>query len=302
MALRRGDWTLLLLLSMLWGGAFFFVAVAVRDLPPLTVVVLRTGIAAAVLAVVLRAGGRTPRLAMDTLGPYAAMGLLNNVVPFSLLFWAQTAITSGLAAILNATTPLFAMLLAHVLLKDEPMAWNRVGGVLLGIVGVAMLLGFSLRSGADVGDLAMVACLLAAASYGMASVYGRRFRAMRLQPIQVACGQLLASTVIMLPVVGMVDAPWRLAPPGMPAVAAVIALATVSTALAYVVFFRLLASVGAVDTALVTLLIPPSAVALGWLFLDELLEPHQLAGMGIIALGLLMVDGRLGARLPARRR
>lgn len=139
----------------------------------------------------------------------------------------------------------------------------------------------------------MLACLAAAFSYGLAGTYGRRFKAMGLSPVQVALGQLVGTTLLMVPVATLIDRPWTLAAPSGAVVAAVVALAVASTALAYVIFFRLLASAGAVNTALVTLLIPVSAIVLGALFLGETLSARHHVGMALIAAGLLAIDGRL---------
>lgn len=287
------DWTLLFLLSILWGGAFFFAAVAVKELPPLTVVLARTGFAALVLALVLRIMGEAWPFRGSAIPAFLVMGLLNNLLPFSLLFWAQTMIPSGLASILNATTPIFAIIIAHVFLADERMAPNKALGIAFGFLGVVVLLGGNLLEGQSFALGGMLACLGAALSYGLAGTYGRRFKSTGLSPAQVALGQLVATTVMMAPLASMIDQPWTLAIPSVAATASVVALAIFSTALAYVLFFRLLSSAGAVNTALVTLLIPVSAIILGALFLGEDLAARHYAGLVLIGVGLLAIDGRL---------
>lgn len=293
MQMTARDWTLLLILSLLWGGSFFFTAIAVREIPPLTLVLCRVGIAAPALFVCLKLAGTRIPLSRAALGAFFGMGVLNNLVPFTLLFWAQTSITSGLASILNATTPIFSMLVAHFMLADEKMAPNKMAGVLAGITGVAVLIGGNALGGIDTSTLCIIACLGAALSYGFASVFGRRFRALGIPPGAGALGQLGASTLMMLPIALAIDMPWRLPMPGTGALLATLGLALASTALAYLIYFRLLATAGAVNAALVTLLIPPSAILLGSGFLGEGLEPRHLAGMGLIGIGLLAVDGRL---------
>lgn len=293
------DWGLLLLLSFLWGGAFFFAAVAVKELPPLTVVLLRTGLAAMALAIVLRVGGEGSPFRGATIPSFLIMGLLNNLLPFSLLFWAQTVIPSGLASILNATTPIFAIIAAHFLLSDERVAVNKIIGIVFGFLGVVVLLGGGLLDGKGFAVAGMLACLGAALSYGLAGTYGRRFRSSGLSSVQVALGQLTATTLMMIPLVAMFDRPWGLAVPSLSVMLAVIGLALASTALAYVIFFRLLASAGVVNTALVTLLIPASAILLGVLFLGETLTARQYTGLALIFCGLLAIDGRFLARLTA---
>ncbi|SFI43971.1 DMT family transporter [Jannaschia pohangensis] len=292
MRMTPQDWARLFVLSVLWGGSFFFVAVAVKELPPLTVVTLRTGIAALTLMVILRFRREPWPVAKGTIAAFFIMGLLNNLAPFSLLFWAQTMIPSGLASILNATTPIFSIIVAHFLLADERMAANKAVGILFGFLGVVVLLGGDLLTGASLASLGMLACLGAALAYGFAGVYGRRFKAMDLTATQVAFGQLVATTIMMVPIVSVMDRPWNLPMPGLAVIASVLALAIVSTALAYVLFFRILASAGAVNVALVTLLVPVSAILLGTVILQEELAGRHYVGMSLIAIGLLAIDGR----------
>ncbi len=290
------EWGLLLGLSLLWGGSFFFVGVAVKALPPFTIVALRVGLAAITLHLVLRALGLRIPASGTVWAAFFAMGFLNNLVPFSLLVWGQTQIPSGLAAILNATTPLFAVLIAHGFTLDEKLTRGRVAGVAIGFAGVAVMIGPEVWHGFGEDLAAQIACLAAACSYGFAGVFGRRFRRMDVPPLATAAGQVTASTAMLIPLALLVDRPWALPMPGLPVWAAVGGLAVLSTALAYIIFFRILASAGAVNLALVTFLIPPSAILLGAVFLQERLEPLQFAGMALIGLGLAAIDGR-----PARR-
>lgn len=301
MRMTLQDWALLFLLSVLWGGSFFFVAVAVEELPPLTVVALRTGVAALTLIVILRLRGEVWPIAKGAISAFFIMGLLNNLVPFSLLFWAQTMIPSGLASILNATTPIFSIIVAHFLLADERMATNKAIGILFGFLGVVVLLGGDLLNGASIASLGMLACLGAALAYGFAGVYGRRFKAMDLTATQVAFGQLVATTLMMAPIISVIDKPWNLPMPDLAVIASVLSLAIVSTALAYVIFFHILASAGAVNVALVTLLVPVSAILLGTLILGEELAWRHYIGMGLIGIGLLAIDGRMSHRLRGKR-
>lgn len=292
MRMTSRDWLLLLLLSVLWGGSFFFAAIAVKELPPFTVVILRSGLAALTLALVLKMQHVAWPLATGTLTSFAVLSLLNNVIPYSLLFWAQTQIPSGLASILNAMTPIFSILVAHLALSDERMSVNKAIGIGFGFAGVVVLLGADVLTGTNIATLGMIACLGAALSFGLAGVYGRRFAAMRLSVTQIAFGQLVATTIIMLPIVTIFDAPWTLPVPSMRATLSVLALAVASTALAYIVFFKLLSSAGAVNTALVTLLVPVSAILLGSLILGEALLLRHYAGMALIAAGLIAINGR----------
>jgi len=277
------DWSRLILLSLLWGGSFFFVEVALTGLPPLSVVWGRVTLGALALAVMLR--GHLPRGA-GLWRALAVMGVLNNVIPFSLFALAQGQISGTLAAILNATTPLWGVLVAH-LAGAEAATPRRVAGVGIGFAGVAAMLG-----GGAGAPLAMLACLAAALSYALAGLWGRRFRALGVAPLQAAFGQVMAASLILTPVWLLHDQPWALPLPAAPVWGAVAGIALLSTALAYALYFRLLASAGAVNLLLVTFLIPVSAAALGALFLGESVGWREAAGFGLIVAGLWAVAGR----------
>jgi len=284
------DWLLLVTLSILWGGSFFFTKIAVQELAPLTLALGRIAIAAASLALVTRMTGVALPATLSASLPFVPMGLLNNVLPFSLIFWAQTQIPSGLAAILNATTPLFTVLVAHVATADEKLNAGRVAGLLCGFAGVVVMIGPDALQALSRNVLAQLACLAAAVSYAFAGVYGRRFRGEA--PLRVATGQLIASTVLLAPIVLLIDQPWTVPAPSMTTLGALLSLALLSTALAYVIFFRILARAGATGISLVTFLIPISAILLGTLILGEQLAVCHFVGMVAITLGLAAIDGR----------
>lgn len=290
------DWLALLALSLLWGGSFFFAAVALGDLPPLSLVAARVVLAAAALFLVLAATGGLRRVEGRLIGAFLIMGALNNAIPFSLLFWGQTMIPSGLASILNAMTPISAMLIAHLALADERLSLGKLAGVGLGVAGVTLIIGPDALAGDRLAVTGMLACLGATLSYGCAAVFGRRFRALGVSPAMTALGQLCGSSLLMTPVALALDRPWRLEIPGGEALGAVAALAIASTAVAYLLFFRVLARAGAVNVSLVTLLVPVSAILLGALILGERLASADLAGMALIGVGLLVIDGRLVRR------
>ncbi len=289
------DWALLIVLSLLWGGSFFFVEVALTALPPFTLVLLRVGLAAAALHVFLRFSGLGMPSGWRVWAAFFGMGLLNNAIPFTLLVWGQTQITSGLASILNATAPLFTVIVAHAATRDERLTGGRLAGVVIGFAGVALMIGPDALAGLGDDLLAQIACLAAALSYAFAGVFGRRFARMGVKPVQTAAGQVTASSLLLLPLVLLVDRPWSLPMPGPGAWAAIVALALLSTALAYILYFRILSTSGATNLLLVTLLIPPTAILLGVTILGERLEAIHVAGMALIALGLAAIDGR-----PAR--
>jgi drug/metabolite transporter (DMT)-like permease len=295
------EWSMLIALSVLWGGSFFFNGVAVKELPSLTIVLLRVGIAAVTLwTVLMLLNIRMPR--MKGLWPaFFGMGLLNNAIPFALFVWGQHHIASGLAAILNATTPLFTVLVAHFLTRDEKLSTGKMAGVVLGLLGVILMLGTELLSGLGTGLVAQLACLGAALSYAFAGVFGRRFNRMGVPPLATATGQVSASSLVMLPLVLAVDHPWTLAPPSSGTWAALFAIGVASTALAYILYFRILAAAGTTNLMLVTFLIPVSAILLGSLLLDERLDAKHFAGMVMIGFGLALIDGRILAGLRAHQ-
>lgn len=286
------EWAMLIGLSLLWGGSFFFNGVAVRALPPLTLVFLRVALAALTLNAVLMLRGMPLPLNRRVWTAFFGMGLLNNVVPFTLIVWGQTHIASGVASILNATTPLFAVLAAHFLTLDERMSANRVAGVLAGFAGVVLMIGPSALTGATVNLLAQCAVLAAAISYSFAGIFGRRFKAMGISPLATATGQVTASAILLAPVAAVIDMPWQLAFPAADVWLSVAGIALLSTALAYILYFRILATAGATNIALVTFLIPVSAILLGALFLGERLMPRHFGGLALIAIGLAAIDGR----------
>ncbi|MGZ3503599.1 MAG: DMT family transporter [Vulcanimicrobiaceae bacterium] len=248
------EWLLLAILSVLWGGSFFFFKVLVNaHLPPFTIVLGRVAIAAlALLAFVHFTGRRMPRSPSVWLA-FLVMGALNNAIPFSLIVFGETRLDSGLAAIFNATTPMFTILLAHAFTSDERLTPNKVLGIALGLLGVIVLTGPQAVHGVNLASIAQVACLGAAFAYGCAGIYGRRFRAMGVDPIVAATGQLCGSTLLVTPLAVLVDRPWALAYSTAGALLAWLGLAVLSTAVAYVIYFRILATAGATNLLLVTL-------------------------------------------------
>ena len=286
------EWAMLFALSAVWGGSFFFNAVAVRELPVFTVVVARVVLAALMLLAILRLTGERMPADRRVWAAFFGMGLLNNAIPFSLIVWGQQHIASGVASILNASTPLFTVVLAHFLTADEKLTAGRLAGVVIGFVGVAVMIGADAVQALGGHVAAQVACLVGALSYAFAGIFGRRFRTMGVTPMTTATGQVVASSVLLFPVMLALDRPWTLPPPSPAALGALIGVAAISTALAYVLYFRLLATAGAINLLLVTFLIPVSAILLGVLFLNERLLPQQVSGMVTIGLGLAAIDGR----------
>jgi drug/metabolite transporter (DMT)-like permease len=293
------EWALLLVLAVIWGSSFFFYKILVNTLPPLTVVLGRVGIAAVImnLWLIFRRDfiPASPRLWLS----FTVMGVLNNIIPFTLIAVGETRITSGLASILNATTPLFTILLAHWLTANERLTPAKGGGILLGFAGVAVLIGpdalLRLGHGNLVGQLA---CLLGAVSYAFAGIYGRRFKGQA--PIKVATGQITSSSLVLIPLVAFVDHPWRLPMPTATTWGAMAGIAVLCTVVAYALYFEILSAAGATNLLLVTFLLPVTALLLGWLLLAEPISLRTLGGMALIGIGLATVDGRL-PRLLLRR-
>ena len=294
------EWGMLIALSVLWGGSFFFQGVAIRELPTFTVVVSRVVLGAITLLIVMRAFNLHMPTEKDIWIAFFGMGFLNNVIPFSLIVWGQAHIASGVAAVLNATTPLFTVLVAHFLTHDEKMTGGRLLGVFLGIVGVAVMIGTDLMQGLGLDVLASLAVLGAALSYAFAGVYGRRFKSMKITPMATATGQVVASSIMLTPVMFLIDEPWTLPMPSMGTIGALVGVAVLSTALAYIIYFRILATAGATNLLLVTFLIPVSAILLGIGLLNEVFLPKHMTGMALIGLGLAAIDGRLLARISSR--
>jgi drug/metabolite transporter (DMT)-like permease len=293
MSLR--DWGQLLLLGAVWGGSFFFARVAVAGLHPLALVLLRVAIAAAALHIYLALRALSFRAILPQAGMVFLLALTNNVIPFSLIFAGQTAIGAGLASVLNATTPFWTLLVANALTHDEKLSPGKLGGIALGIGGTALMIGPGMASGLGGPTWAKLALIGASFSYAFALVVAKRFKS--IPPPVLATGQLTASTIIMLPIVLFAIGPSGLAAGSASTWAAVLGLALLSTAFAYILYFNLVASAGATNASLVTLVVPASAILLGVVFLGEHLAPLEMGGMALIALGLVTIDGRVFARL-----
>ncbi|PSO17286.1 DMT family transporter [Bradyrhizobium sp. MOS003] len=283
------DWSLLAVLSILWGGSFFLNGAALRELTPLTLVFLRVALGAAILLPPLRMQGIGFPDRMSDWTPFIVIGLLNNVIPFSLIVLGQTFIPSGLASILNATTPIFTVLVMAAA-GEEALHLRRVAGVALGLAGVITLRGWGLETRPGQG-LGILLCLGGAFSYGLAALAARRMLK-DAAPLGTATFQLMASTVMMAIVAGVVEQPWHLPMPGLTTWLAVLGLAGLSTALAYIVFFQIIRRSGATNVMLVTLLIPVTAILLGWLVLGEPISMREIAGAIVIGSALLVIDGR----------
>ncbi|MCZ8376967.1 MAG: DMT family transporter [Beijerinckiaceae bacterium] len=299
-SMSSSDWALLVLLSMLWGGSYLFNALALRELPVFTVVAFRVLVGGLALHLALRVMRIPFPLDRASLKAYFGMAILNCALPFCLIVFGQTRVPSGLASILNATTPIFTMVLAHLFLASERLDPRRAAGVMIGFAGVVVL--FWDRLGAGAGELiGLLACLGASLSYGFSNIFGRKVIVPGAHPLAMAAGQQTFAFLPLMPLALMVDAPFSGPAPSLTAIGAIVGLGLLSTAVAYSLFYRILARAGATNVSLVTLLIPCSAILFGTLFLGERLEEEAFLGLAIIAAGLLVIDGRLIGLFRRRR-
>ena len=289
--MTSAEWAVLLALSLVWGGGFFFGQLALAELPPFTIVFCRVTLATVALLVTAAMTRQTIALPIGAWPIFLGLGMLNCLVPFALLLWGQAQMGSGLTSVLAATTPLFTVLVAHFLSPDERLTKARLIGVSLGFAGAAVALSPALPEAAD--NLLPGASVLAAAlCYAFAGVLGRRVSGM--PTLTLAVGQLATTSLLSLPIALAIEKPWSLAMPSATAWAALLALALFSTALGYLLFFRLLARAGAVNVSLVSLLVPITSLLLAGLVLGEPLGWREISGMGLILVGLAVLDGRRG--------
>jgi drug/metabolite transporter (DMT)-like permease len=284
------EWMLLVGLSILWGGSYLFMKLAVLTVPLFTIVLGRVSIAALALLIVLTISGTGIPKGRRIWLAFFGMGIFNNVIPMSLIVFSQNSISVGLASILNSITPLFTILVAHMTTNDERLTFRKLVGISFGIMGVVMLMGPELVDNFGVAALGEWACLGAALSYACANTFGRRFVQLGTKPMQTAFGQVVASTVILAPLVIVVDQPWAISDPGFLPVLSILALGLFCTALAYVIYFQILARSGATAIALVTFMIPPSAILMGWLALGEQISSQDFLGLSLIGVGLFSVN------------
>jgi len=285
------EWLLLIFLSVIWGGSFFLIKIILTELQPFTIVLARVSLGAVVLLLTVRLSGNRMPSDLKVWGSFLFMGLLNNLIPFSLISWGQTQISSSLASILNATTPVWAVLLAHFLTADEKLTKNRFGGVIFGLIGVVIMIGWDALKGLGINLFAQLAVVGAAIFYGFAGIYGKRFRG--TPPLVTAAGQLTGTAIMAVPITLIVDKPWLYSMPGVKIWGAILGLALLSTALAYIIYFHLLTTAGATNLLLVTFLVPVSAILLGTIILEEQLLLRHVLGMILIALSLAAIDGRV---------
>ena len=286
------DLACLLALATLWGGSYSFIKLGVETIPPITLIAARTLIAGAVLIAVIR--WRSLSLPRDPAiwRRFLIQACLNSAVPFTLIAWAETSVDAGLAVILNAGSPIFAFLISLLLFRTEAAAGRKLIGVVAGLLGVCLIVGIAALSGFGRELWAQLALVAAAACYGGAALFGRNFKG--LDPIMPACGSLICGAVILIPFSLIIDRPWTLAPSAT-SIQALLALSVFSTALAFILYFRLIDRIGTVGTTSVAYLRVPTGVAIGVLFLGERLSPTAWAGLALVILGVFAMT------LPGRK-
>lgn len=290
-------WGLIAILSILWGGAFFLIEVGLRSYPPMTLVLMRLALAIPPMLLAMRImRQRLPDEARIWV-LLTVVGALNCALPFALFFWGQQYLNSGYASILNATTPLWGVITAHFLTSDEKATPARIVGVLIGMAGITVMVGPEAIKGLSNNLLAQIACIVSTLFYSFAAIYGRRLSKTALTPMAVATGQTITAALLMVPIALFVDQPWTMDLPRLDSTLAGVTLALFSTALAYALYFRLIDRAGASNAQMVAFLMPILAVILGISFLGESLNMGQIIGAGLIAIGLVILDGRLLARI-----
>ena len=289
------EWGLLVLLSAIWGGSFYFFAILIKELPVFTIVFLRVFLATLALWIVVFASGLKPPNSWNQWRNYFVMGTLNNVIPFSLIVWGESKVAPGLGAVLNATTPFFTVLVAHAFTTNERLSWNRLTGALVGLLGVAGLVGFDAigKLGGDFWYQMMF--VLASVLYAFSAIWARRFS--NTPPLVNAASQTAASSVLLLPLMLIFDQPWTLAMPSALAIYSQLGLSLLCTAVAYILFFTIIKRAGSTNISLVTFLVPISAMILGATLLNEHITSNHIMGMLVIGLGLALIDGRIPAKM-----
>jgi drug/metabolite transporter (DMT)-like permease len=292
--LSLGGWGLMALLALIWGGSFSANHAALSAVPVAATVATRVGGAALVLWIFIALARLPVPRRFSFVVTSLVLGFGNNVVPFTLIVWGQTHVPSGLAGILNATTALFQVLVAAAVFPDERLTPNRLIGVLVGLAGVAAIIGPSALAHLDPTSLGQLAILGAGLAYALSAAYGRK-RLAGIRPEVGAAGMLSGASLIMIPAALLLDGTPAALPP-LPALAGLAYLALVSSAYAYRLYYTVLAQAGAGNLGLVTLLIAPIAVLLGWAILGETLPASAFAGLALLTLGMILVDGRLTAR------
>ena len=289
---RATEIALLLALATLWGGSYTFIKIGVETIPPVTLIAARTLIAGLILLAVIRWRGLQMPRDTQAWRRFLIQALLNSVVPFTLIAWAETSVDAGLASILNGTTPVFVFLISLALAPTRRPDWRKGLGVAAGVAGISLIVGVDAFSGLGSQAVPQLAIVTATIAYACAALFGRHFTGM--DPLLPAAGSMLAGTALLIPAALIVDQPWELSP-SVESLFALLALSTVSTALAFAIYFRLIRTLGSVGTTAVSYLRVPIGVAIGLIFLGERLSGTAWAGLALVVLGVMAMT------LPERR-
>lgn len=283
----------LALLSTLWAASYTFIKIGVETIPPITFIASRTLIAGLLLFAVIRLRGLGLPTDLATWRLFFIQACINSVLPFTLIAWAEQSIDAGLAVILNATTPIFTFLLTALVIRHEPVSGRKLFGTIAGMTGVCLIIGVEALSGAGEAIWSQLAVLTAAFSYACAAIFSKNFKG--LDPIMPAAGSLICGAVFLLPVSLIVDRPWTLSPSAA-SLTALLCLSVFSTALAFMIYFRLMQTLGSVGTTSQAYLRVPVGVAIGMAFLEEMPTPAMWVGL------VCVIAGVLAMTLPSRRR
>jgi drug/metabolite transporter (DMT)-like permease len=274
---------LLLVLATLWGASYSFIKVGVATIPPITLIAARTGIAGGLLLAIMRFRGiRMPRDAA-TWRRFLFQACLNSVIPWTMIAWGERSLDAGLATILNSTSPIFTFFLTLAVTRHDALTFRKLLGVVAGMAGICLIVGVEALAGLGEQLVAQVVMVLAAICYAGAAIFGRGFE--DLDPMAPAAGSLLAGAAILVPVSLVVDRPWTLVP-SKSSVLALLGLAVFSTAMALVIYFRLIQTLGSVGTTAQAYLRVPIGVALGVLFLDERPSATAWIGLACVVIGV----------------
>lgn len=297
--ISRRAWIDLIVLALAWGAIFLVIEFALQELTPLWAVFHRICWAAGLLWIIVYGRGERMPFTLVVWGAFIVMGALNNAIPFSLITWGQTSIESGLTSILNGATAFFGIIVAATFLADERLTPARVLGVLIGMAGVAVIVGWRSLLEFDPRAMGQIAVLGACISYAFAGVWARSFMK-GLTPTQSATGMLTGSTLLMLPIAWMAEGAPDLSL-SLTSIAAILYMSLIGTVAAYLLYYRILAAAGSGNLMLVTIMMPPISIFLGWAVLDERLAPSAFIGCGLIALGLIILDGRAWRAVAGKR-
>ena len=285
-------WLLLLFLSLIWGSSFYFIGEGVKSVPPLTLVFYRIFFAGLALYLVFLWLRRRLPKKLDFWIKVAVMALLNNIIPFTLIAWGQQTISGGLASILNSNTAFAAVFLAAIFIPSEKLGIRRIIGTLIGIYGVTLVTGFDVFKEITLTSLSQLAVLLASISYALGSVWGQTQLTV-YEPKDIACGTLLIGSLISVPFVILTNGIPNFAVFDLKFILILFGLSIAGTAVAYIVYFRILELAGAANLMLVTIIVPVFAILLDVILLQKWISLQIFLGFIVISFGLLLIDGRL---------